>query len=569
MSMSPVPQYSFASRLMAQAEKAGYKGEGAFTLPVMTDDGRGRIGFVVSKDDLDDLPANAVVYNPETGSFHQQRKGEDGNTGWQDLGSNPNINEITGVDGYFIGAPAVTKPLPQPEKPEDVVIEDPTITNNVDAPAGAQNNGKLFAGTGNPIGKMIVASNGELALAGAIRFYKDNEIFDAEIEEGQTPKYVLNLRLAGDETKDWIFVYSASLEDDKYGKNIGSLYNLELQVRNITNGKVMRLRGVNQLSKNRYLFEGQGVSIADNEINEGKLVQNIQRVSFYKNVLSPELGEETESPIGDYEFTLTATRKVGKAKPVVLKFAAAVADFKPDDVSFITSPVKSNNGTVPAPGLKPNGDLLIGNNNRNTLYVTAKNGELALAGACRWYNTGAAFAPQVVDGIPFFNFNLYEGTSSGVKDWNWHYSYVLENNTNADGILDLYDISMTIKDLGSGNELVATGEFEAGVFKMALEGTPGITDNATTPEGSVCQNIQRITFYKDLLGDVQLGENTGSPVGDFEFKLLATRKIGEVPPLELVWRAHVVDEAPPPPEPEPDETPDETEEPTEEPTDNP
>lgn len=188
-------------------------------------------------------------------------------------------------------------------------------------------------------------------------------------------------------------------------------------------------------------------------------------------------------------------------------------------------------GTVTPKGQKENGTLLTGSGNRAEHMVIASNGEIELALAARIYRTGDLIIPE--DGH-------YSVEIADDGDWTWPFSVaMLEEDRPA---TDLYDITLTATSIESQQsvEFKASRDVE-GVYHFANEEFGlDIIDSDQTPSGSVVQNIQRMTFYKDFLG--QMTENAGgAPIGEFIVSLQAVRRDGlaEVVKVEITVDATV------------------------------
>lgn len=432
----------------------------------------------------------------------------------------------------------------------DEVVDDPSIlvtpTVSVNTALNAYAltaTNTLKHGSGNQSQNMVVATNGEIELAGACRFYRNSSAFAPTGTE-----YGINVHLSPYAAqKDWTWLYSVVLKDIRNSDCITDLYDVSLHAVGV-NGSV---NFVGSFVDGVFHFTDvdNSLDIVDNTTDPtGRLAQNIQRITFYKDQMNPELGTLNPVPIGSYEFTLIAKRKVGDYPDVVCTWTAEVIDEIPDDVSFITSPVYATRAMMVPQGLKGNGELLLGSGNKNGELVTVSNGELHLAGASRWYQAGLPFGSEDGSTPPTYNINLYQSTSTGLKDWTWFYGLAMVNTKNSANICDLYDVTMGAKHIASGTMVEFVGSFADGVFAFTnAQFGIGIVDNTTNAQGSVCQNSQRITFYKAGIPGIQMGANTGCPIGDYEFTLKAVRKRGNVAPMTLTWRAHVVDEIPPQP----------------------
>ncbi len=560
ISMSTEPNLSDAVRFKRLAEKLGFRGEGAVNIPVQTSDGRGTSNIIVSAEPLEKAPPGTIVLVTSTGEFTQSKKDDDGNLSWTSLGSNPNISELVTAAGPSSGI--VLPPLPPKPDPnigDTSFITQPVVTKNATAPTSMRkSNGDLKVGSSNKATNMIVATNGEISIAGASRFYRKGATFAAKTADDKTT-YGINVAEGTDPTeKDWTWLYAISMENTTNSKNIAALYDVTMRVVNKANGRHLDFVGAFDSDSGEFrMYDGrQGLNITDNTTDaDGSTCQNIQRIKFYPNHLKPETSVANRAPIGEYEFKLSAKRKYGDFPPVVIEWAASVID---SDMSMLVDPTVTAGAALNAVAVKPNNtQLLISSGNPSEQMIVARNGEAELAGACRYYRNGTIIAPTLVNGVQSYSINVQDSPFNGLKDWTWVYSLALVNTKNGQALTDVYDVTMTVR--APTGELIFVGSYKDSKFHMIDEEHDlDIDDNLVTPGGQVTQNIQRVRFYGAELGDVELGANSKSPVGTYTFELRANRKIGDAPDLVCTWRAVVVDELPPPPpEPEPEPEPEE------------
>lgn len=191
-------------------------------------------------------------------------------------------------------------------------------------------------------------------------------------------------------------------------------------------------------------------------------------------------------------------------------------------------------GEITPKGRKPDGTMLNGSGNPVGQMTVAANGELELAVSARVWKSGEL--PVAQDGH-------YDVVIKDNGDWNFPFSIALLEE--ARPVTDLYDVTLKIQAVESGNELVFTlHRDEAGVFHFINEAHElDINDSATTPAGDVVQNIQRATFYKAQLGELTTNA-LGAPIGDFIISLYAARREGLVEAVQAEITVNVSVEAP-------------------------
>lgn len=195
----------------------------------------------------------------------------------------------------------------------------------------------------------------------------------------------------------------------------------------------------------------------------------------------------------------------------------------PVEVPAYLTDVVLGEGTITLKGQTANGKLLTGTGNPSTDISTSNNGEIEVGLAARIWKNGNTFAP--VDGV-------YNVVLADDADWNWPFSIALLQE--ARPVTDLYDVTLTIKADDNGSVLPFTlHRSDDGVMHFVNEEHDlDINDNAVSEAGDVVQNIQRVRFYEQYLGD--LPKNTaGSPLGNFTLSLSAVRREGLVPPVEV------------------------------------
>lgn len=555
MSASMVPgknNLSLATRALRLAESLGFYGEGAISVPIQNSLGTGTSSLVICKEPLENAPPGTVILLAGSRKFQHYTKGDDGKLAWADM-------EEDGIENALAEMPPSTsiptKPLPPKPDPnaEDMsIITDPVI--GIDGRASEKmlgTDGMLKVGSGNSANHMVTGTNGELSLAIAPRYYR----LGADIvptTESNVAHYAINAAKSDyPEERDWSMVFGIAVENDKNRKGVLEMYDVLVKIVNRANGKHMDFVGEFKDNEFHLYDSRQDVRITDSVTDEnGGLCLGIQRVSHYLAKLQPEISGPNSVPIGTFDFSITAKRKRGNVPALVVAYTVEVEDV---DTSMIVDAVTTIGQKPSNVALTAQGNLRIGSSNPSTFLVVTNNGELELFGGARYYRRAAGNALPVGTNPPVYEINVANSTFADLKDWTWVYSAALLNTKNSQTISDLYDLKMIVR--GPNAELEFYGEWDGLLyhFKNDEHGLD-ITDNAVDQTGRFAQNIQRVTFYKDQL-QPEIGENTGAPIGDYEFELVATRKIGDVPPLSLKFNANVIDYIPPPPPPEPEPEP--------------
>ncbi len=217
------------------------------------------------------------------------------------------------------------------------------------------------------------------------------------------------------------------------------------------------------------------------------------------------------------------------------------------DLSYIVTPTTVYGTRPNALAIKSDGNLLHGNKNPSDGMIVSSNGEIELAIAGRYYQDRQIIAPTS-DGT--YNLNVAASTKTP-KDWTLPFSIVLVNDTAGRGIIDLYDVVFTMKNNDTGASLTCVGSFDNGVFSLTNveDSSFAFVDNTTNANGSVCQNIERFSFFPELLGPFTLGQ-LGAPIGNFSASLTATRKLGIYPSVIVKALFSVSDSTQASPQPE-------------------
>lgn len=194
-----------------------------------------------------------------------------------------------------------------------------------------------------------------------------------------------------------------------------------------------------------------------------------------------------------------------------------VADGESVETPVVTPGVPPSSDT-----LKPDGKLLIGNNNPASGGITVSNNELEI-----FFRPG--FVGIGTD-IPRTG-NNYTLNTQNTRDWNWTFSYYLVNNPAAKTLVDLYDIELSVAstyvNFTAFIELDSNNLYHFRNTDKSID----VIDNVTNDIRSLIQNIERLSFV--TFGTAHPHNTAGYPIGTFTFTITATRKEGDFDPLVL------------------------------------
>lgn len=185
--------------------------------------------------------------------------------------------------------------------------------------------------------------------------------------------------------------------------------------------------------------------------------------------------------------------------------------------AYLTAPVIIV-GEITAKGRTASNKMIVGTGNPVTEMTLASNGEIEVGlGARIWKGTTP---PASQDGH-------YDIAIKDNGDWNWPFSIALLQEERP--ISELYDVTLTVTSLESGISLPFYLNIDSDGVAHFLNTEYGIdiVDSSVTSGGSVVQNIQRITFYKPVMGEMTTNAG-GAPIGDFMLSLRAERREGLV-----------------------------------------
>lgn len=206
------------------------------------------------------------------------------------------------------------------------IVQDTTIIVPVEevpdapvaAPGALKQDGTLAVGDGNPNGKLIVASNGELEIAVGARKFKNPSLIAPDEN---------HYDLVVGETADWNFPYSFALLNKKNGTVITDLYDITLKVTAAVGGGVLNFALKREFGKLVFVDTANNLRIINGFVAADQSVyQDIQRVSSYKQAFGSVETNEAGALLGDYTIEAKAVRKQATGiDPVVVTYTVNVA----------------------------------------------------------------------------------------------------------------------------------------------------------------------------------------------------------------------------------------------------
>jgi hypothetical protein len=206
-----------------------------------------------------------------------------------------------------------------PEADDDTIIEP---VETATAPVAEQfqtSGGTLLTGTGNPSGGLILSTNGEVQIGGAIRKYRSTAILP------QSDPGHYDVVLAAGE--DWVFPIVYGLVDDRNADRLSDLYDLTLTITSVEEESHLDFTLEWNATTGRYEFadSAHSLRITDGTTNaNGTAYQDIQRLTFYKQALGLTSVTASGVPTGTFTFQYRAVRRLGDVNPVVAEFSVTV-----------------------------------------------------------------------------------------------------------------------------------------------------------------------------------------------------------------------------------------------------
>lgn len=238
--------------------------------------------------------------------------------------ANPESVVLKALEGSFVYTGEVTVPFTQDADKLEELLGDALADGftkpelkaellNVEVVPNASSqhtkpDGSLVIGSGNPAGSLVVASNSEIELALGARIARDLNLIDPSASH-----YALSVP----DDNYWIFPVAVGIPE---GNKVTDLYNVTLDVYSGVNDEnhkqwSLELQGEQQ---NWVDHSEAGESITDNaEDKAGAVVQNIQALHFYPELV---VGQQTNTKggvLGHARLVLRAQRKDTLAPAVV------------------------------------------------------------------------------------------------------------------------------------------------------------------------------------------------------------------------------------------------------------
>lgn len=208
------------------------------------------------------------------------------------------LGEETVDDSSFLTAPVTTN--------GDSVADEFQDENNL-----------LFVGEGNPPGELIVANNSEIEIAVGARIFNN-----ATLPDGSGGNYAFNI----DSDEDWNIPFALGLLDKRNGAVITNLYDVKLEITSAETTETLELTLTRPGGVYHLVNEANNIDIVDGYAsNDGSIYQEIQRASFYTAALGNPTANTAGGLLGEYEITLTATRKQGGKPPVTVTTTVTVS----------------------------------------------------------------------------------------------------------------------------------------------------------------------------------------------------------------------------------------------------
>jgi hypothetical protein len=204
----------------------------------------------------------------------------------------------------------------EPITDDDSFLVAPVVTENTTpSQAALKTDGTLVAGQNEIASAMIVASNGEIEVAGAARHSQFSQGIPAA--EGV---YHINVADRG----DWSIPFSFLLLDKRNGDRITDLYDCTVKI-TAPGGGMLNFELKRQYGKLALVDTANNLTIDDPALyNDAQtLYQAIQRVTYYKNKLGSLDLNDVGAPYGIFEVEVKAVRKSGGA-PVLVAYEVDV-----------------------------------------------------------------------------------------------------------------------------------------------------------------------------------------------------------------------------------------------------
>ncbi len=170
--------------------------------------------------------------------------------------------------------------------------------------------GTLIVGEHNSAEQMIVATNGELEIAGAARLLKYNGVF-----KPTSSAYYINVA----DNDDWTLPFSFLLKNTKNADRVTDLYDCFVKVTSVEANSYLNFQLKRQYGKLLLEDTTNQITITDpaayNE--QGSLYQDLLRPTYYRAKFGSIAKNALGAPYGTFEVELKAVSKNGGADVVV------------------------------------------------------------------------------------------------------------------------------------------------------------------------------------------------------------------------------------------------------------
>ncbi len=189
------------------------------------------------------------------------------------------------------------------------IITPVQIRTDVALEADFSDDGKMVHDGSDASNGFIIADNGEISVACSLRHVGDtaplvieNDTVAVELEDNQA----------------WDMRFNFGLLNTVNGSDIGALYEISIQSPTAgpdnLNLKLIKMYGNYVLSNPTYTLQVTDSSMGPNK----SYLQNSLSLQDLTDIVTNKTKNSTGSPLGDFEFTLTAKRTSGGVPPVVL-----------------------------------------------------------------------------------------------------------------------------------------------------------------------------------------------------------------------------------------------------------
>lgn len=189
------------------------------------------------------------------------------------------------------------------------IITPVQLRTDVALEADFSDDGKMIHDGSDASNGFIIADNGEISVACSLRRIGDTA--PLVIDNG-----TVVIELADDQA--WDMRFNFGLLNTVNGSDIGALYEISIQSPTAgpdnLNLKLIKMYGNYLLSNPTYTLQVSDSSMGPNK----SYLQNSLSLQDLNDIVANKTKNSTGSPLGDFEFTLTAKRTSGNVPPVVL-----------------------------------------------------------------------------------------------------------------------------------------------------------------------------------------------------------------------------------------------------------